>query len=597
MLFKITAYLPFAQITPLQKPLSLFFCIFILFSCTQEVRNDKTIVFSITSPKPGWMYYENTKIIMAVNLNTDNIKWSSDTVGVLGKGNHLALFLPQGLHCIKADIDGYTRELSVYVSPSADGMHTILVNYAPMEIKMKNGNCFSFAYTHDGIVNNFRMSQVPSMLTSPVSHNLLQTSHLSKSSETPSRDIRLPMPVVGKPVNQIRQRSIIRNSNTISNSYNLGDKRTFFVINTGDQSGTPHNANAELVHQSNSLSVWVSDTASLSGDVLEKCVEVVETLIIPRVQTLWGKTSDIDNDGRITLLFSPTLNDEGVLGFFNPADFFIRNEDVTSNVYNPSSNEMDIIYVALPEIDPKSAYTPASINATIAHELTHAATFTIKTWNRINSGNINASREELFLDEGWSHLTESLCGLGISGGNINFVKRFFENTSAFSLCGQDDSAGMRGAITLFLSWLFWEAGGMSWDISDPVKLNCQGGISFLRRMVESPHTGWESIGIAYGKHISQLFNEFLYEMHDYRMTNNTYNYKTDPYTNEVVDFFVNMGETIGLGFPKTLSIYTGTSLLPWTFKFLDPFSLHNETLLTLNAGNISGTTFYSYTTR
>jgi hypothetical protein len=92
--------------------------------------------------------------------------------------------------------------------------------------------------------------------------------------------------------------------------------------------------------------------------------------------------------------------------------------------------------------------------ATVAHELAHLSTFTGKTWSRIRDGQLQAPREELFLEEGWSHLTESLLGFGVSGGNIRFFERFLNNTSMYSFCGpnrlgQNDSAGMRGAISFF----------------------------------------------------------------------------------------------------------------------------------------------------
>ncbi|MCL2139450.1 MAG: hypothetical protein FWH41_07975, partial [Treponema sp.] len=208
----------------------------------------------------------------------------------------------------------------------------------------------------------------------------------------------------------------------------------------------------------------------------------------------------------------------------------------------------------------------------------------------------------LFLDEGWSHLTENLCGLGISGGNINFLKRYFEDTSMYSLCGPnrdgyDDSAGMRGAISLFLSWLFWEAGGLSWDSADPVKLIDQGGIAFLRRMVESPQAGWESIGLAFGKPVPRLFNDFLNGMHNYRISNRAYNYKTDPSTNEAVDFFVNMGGSVGVGFPRSSPALNAISLEPWSFAFFDQFMLEDDALLTLEAGKTAGSVFYSYSVR
>ena len=219
--------------------LALPLFLYLLCSCAQKVISTETIDFYITSPKPGWMYYENTKMILAVNINTDNIIWSSDTAGFLGKGNHLAMFLPQGLHRIKADVDGYTRELAVYVSPGTAVTQTILVNYTPMEIKMKNGNNFSFLYTHNGAVNDFKLSPIPSMQTSPASHTLGGTASLSMSLNTPNRDIRLPMPAAGKPVEQLSQRKLFRSG------YTIGSKRHFYVINTGNQTGTPHSINAE----------------------------------------------------------------------------------------------------------------------------------------------------------------------------------------------------------------------------------------------------------------------------------------------------------------------------------------------------------------
>jgi hypothetical protein len=285
--------------------------------------------------------------------------------------------------------------------------------------------------------------------------------------------------------------------------------------------------------------------------------------LIPRIETLWGKAADIDGDGRVAVLFTGTLNEEQVaIGYFNPADFFERNDDAASGAYNPSSNETDIIYAAMPDPDPGSAFSAENVIATIAHEMAHAATFTAKTWGRIMDGNARAAREELFLDEGWSHLAENLCGLGVSGGNIKFLKRFLDDTPAYSFCGpnshgQEDSAGMRGAITLFLSWLFWKSGGMAWEDSNPAALVDTGGISFLRRMAESPGTGWESIGEAFGMPVRMLFAGMLEEMNGLITANGVYNYATDPLTHEAVDFFINMGVVdmpggtgkIAIGFP------------------------------------------------
>jgi len=595
--------------------LPLALCV-LIFSCKQEtITYSENMDFSITSPKAGWTYYEDTRIMLSVNVNTANIKWSSDIAGYLGTGNHLTSFLPNGLHRISAEIRGHIKEQIVYVSPNAAGTQTVLVNYAPLEIKAKNGNCYSYLYTHDGSVEDFKISSIKNAVNAVPAY-LPRLAYRGALHE-PCRDVRLSMPHAGKRIDRISRRSLT------GNGYDIGDKRDFFVINTKIQTGPPHQVKAKLIYQSDTLSIWISESSvesdgelkeisdELRDKLLDECVETVETLVIPRVEALWGKAADINGDGRIALLFSPSINnEEKAYGFFNPADFFERNTDILADSYNPSSNEIDIIYAALPDSiyaalyksDPnsdnsKTAYSTAAIVATIAHELTHAATFTVKTWSRIKSGNTQAQREELFLDEGWSHLTENLCGLGISGGNIKFLETFFKNPSGYSFCGQDDTWGMRGAITLFLSWLFWEAGGMSWDSSNPVTVIDQGGISFLKKMVESPDTGWESIGKAFGKPTGQLFNELLDEMHNYRLLNISYTYKTDPFTNEAVDFFVNMREIIDVDFPKPSSAFTPASLLPWSFVFLEEFIIQNDSLLVLASGSITGNTYYSLTIR
>jgi hypothetical protein len=290
------------------------------------------------------------------------------------------------------------------------------------------------------------------------------------------------------------------------------------------------------------------------------------------------------------------------VGFFNPADFFKRNTDSSSSAYNPASNEMDIIYVAVPDSNSDSSYSPASIIATIAHELTHAITFSEKTWKRLASGNADAPREELFLDEGWSHLTENLCGYGVSGGNIKFLRRYFDDTAAYSFCeanryGQDDSAGMRGAMTLFLSWLFWRQGGMTWDSADPTRLVDGGGIAFLRRMLASSTTGWESIGQAYGEATDTLFQAMLAEINHARMHGSVYHFKPDPINGEPLDCFPNMGSGASyVGFPKLYPLSEVSSLVPWSYMPFEPCLGARDAALVINARAFNGTVYYACST-
>ena len=560
----------------------LIFPLLFLACNPQVIYIDGDIEFSINSPKAGWVYYDDMKVMLSVNVNTQDISWSSDIAGYLGRGNHLAMFLPQGLHNIIADIKGVKRDINVYIAPDDSSSKTVLVNYSPLEVKTKVGNIFPYLFTHNGTVNDFRIRQMQdygrSLQVYPQAAGLM--------ADGQKRDFRLPMPKAGKPPAGAGQRTLSRAS------YSVGDKRFFYVVNTTNQTGMPHNKEAELIHQSSVLSVWLFDSASSVG--LTECIQKIESIIVPRVEAVWGKAADIDGDGRIALLFSETLNEENIAtGFFNPSDFFARNDDVVSDSYNPYSNEMDIIYAAMPAAEQNSPFYIDGIVATIAHELAHASTFTLKTWNRIYSGETQALREELFLDEGWSHLTENLCGMGISGGNINFANRFFDNTSLYSFCSDEDSAGMRGAILLFLSWLFWESGGVSWDTANPAALIDQGGISFLRRMAASRLTGLDCISDAYGAPVNRLFNEYLELMNGYRLSNRVYNFKTDPQSGEPVDFFVNMGSGY-LGFPKTSSGTSAFSLDPWSFVFFDDFNISNNSLFSLENSKTSGGVYFSW---
>jgi len=581
---------------------ALFFVFgLLLFSCEDSVIIcSETVDFSIKSPVSGWTYYEDSKIMLAVNVNTEDIIWESDISGYLGEGNHLTLFLPEGIQRVSAKIRGVVRERIVIVLPNhaAYNSRSVLVHYSPLEIKAGTGNIWPYTHTHDGTVSDLGISPLQGAENKSAFVPFYTTDVLH---------IRLPMPQTRKiAVNKSR-----RSRSTVA-GYSVGERKNFFVANTLNQLGSPHDLEAELFYKSDALTVWVSvfhlSSGEFSAEMLNRFIEKAETLIVPRVQALWGKAADIDDDGRIALLFSHTLNEERLAtGFFNPADFFEKNNDVQSEAYNPSSNEADLIYLALPDPSSGSSFSLESIIATAAHEMAHASTFTVKTWNRLKDGDASAAREELFLDEGWSHLTENLCGMGVSGGNIRFLKRFLDDTSAYSFCGanhmgQDDSTGMRGAVTLFLSRLFWDAGGMTWDTANTVNLIDLGGIAFLQRMAVSHKTGWDSIGEAFGRQTGALFDEMLEEINVYRMTDRVHDYRTDPLTNEAVDFFVNMGDlrnpdgttSVHIGFPAELSIFEKNVLLPWSVVFYDMFSNPGGTPLMLHSALNKGEVFFSY---
>lgn len=220
------------------------------------------------------------------------------------------------------------------------------------------------------------------------------------------------------------------------------------------------------------MNLWVDTGIVVSQDDLTRFVEKASSFVLPRVFALWGDNwADIDGNGKVSVLISRSINDAGrAIGFFNPADLYERVDDIASNSWNPVSNEMDIVYLANPFGDSEEfAYSLSSVLATLAHETYHLIMYSHKPYFLEQAGDTSSSGEELFLDEGLAPLTESLVGLGVSGGNIAFLSRYLENTSLVSakgcdLDGQLDSVGKRGMMSAFLSWIFWQQGGATWRL-------------------------------------------------------------------------------------------------------------------------------------
>lgn len=285
--------------------------------------------------------------------------------------------------------------------------------------------------------------------------------------------------------------------------------RSFIFTNPLDTSSTV-SLSAALEFSLDGYEVWLDTRDALdaaSGDALRS--RLVD-LVFPRTAAIWGAPLDVDSDGSIAIVLTSRINETGaILGFFNPLDCLARNDDPSSADYNPGSNEADIVFAALP-IAGSAIYSPDSIAATIAHELHHLIHFERKTLGRIWNGEKNVEQEPGFLDEGLSHLEESLCGLGESGGNLAFVKSWLDKPASISLGGVDldgssDSSGKRGAMAAFLWFLFQRAGGADWGSGVPKD---KGGIAFLRSVMQCRSFGWDALEDCCGASRQQLLSGF-----------------------------------------------------------------------------------------
>ena len=472
-----------------------FFCI----SCS-HISDD--IDFSILSPKEDWTYYENQPIIFASDLKFPEQRWISSIDGILGYGHQLEKELSAGFHTISLEdiLTGKIKEINIKVQQQIN-----LTNYSieyitklPCNKKLKNGKVSFFAVDGGAESLIVKTSKSKNNLDRANNNELFLCDNLIKPfSNTKNLNA----------INFFWGRSISQES----------DIRNFYVLNTTNTYSSPTQYKARIYYSDESIEIWLPEELfSIQYEetrcLIDKCISSIKKIVIPRLSILWGKCADINKDGRIAILFAPSINyEKKALGFFYASDFFERNTNKTSPSYNPYSNEIDMIYVAIPEEN--GNYSVNSIIATIAHELTHA----------INFSNNNFVQLETFLDEGLSHLTESLCGYGISGGNMKFVDYYLSNSAYFSFYGSDylgnsDSAGQRGAMLLFLYWLFEKYGGIEQDSQNQIDFIDNGGISFLHKIITAESNGWPAIGEASGKNTDILFREFAQEI----LTNKMY---------------------------------------------------------------------------
>lgn len=608
------------------KPNKIFFIfLFIsLLSCRHNLVQPKD--FTIVSPVVGNVYYDDIPTVCAIDKNITSVSWSSSLDGNLGTGAQISCCLSAGTHIITAR--DKQRGTSVSVSITVTERDNIekngtrfLLPYLPYTCVIKNNQYKPYIASLDGSASDLTITtklQSKSRYSNNVDKNIVvETSELSSVRDelklfrcTGSSDMQ-KLQVISHP--RIFKR------NTVSPLQDENE-RSFLIVNTAFQSGQPHNILFKRYYTSDTIAVWLPKEYAADTAAIDACIAEFENTIYIRVTEIWGTAADIDYNQKFTIVFSPTINDEKrALGFFNPADFFKRNNDTSSENYNPSSNEGDIIYAAMPSSIPNDQYFYKSIAATIGHELTHAITFTKKTYNRIKAGDTQAKRAEIFLDEGISHLSENLIGYGISGGNIKFFYVFLSNTLGYSFCknsatGLDDSVGQRGAMTLFLSWCFWQKGGMTWDSQAPVHVKDAGGIAFLQKLISSPYTGWEAIGEAFGTPTDTLFLQMLSDLRRRCPATDFLPYKQDPLTDEAVEFLPCMGKISGvvdrhgnaliIGLPHPLLNRNGTidRLLPYSFVFyraedfyFDEVPFGNPISCTFTGTEILGRVFFCIT--
>ncbi len=555
----------------------IFIAEFFYISCTNiNISNEQNQNFKITSPQKNWTFYTDVPVIFSTNLKNSEITWYSSLDGFIGKGNNISVVLSEGNHIITAKISNKEENIKISVISNKlrnDSIFTYRINKLNQNLYVQEGIYNSLIYSLGGSAKQFGFLNVSRNVSNNCNQNNLQSNFIQRDFSIKSSVASLK---ICESIN--KNRSVVAQSQTSKN---------FYVINTENQLSEPHIVNAEIFATGDFFTIWKPTDTELDENLINQLISNFENIIFPRTQNIFGTWADIDDDGKIAILLCPSINQEKVaIGYFNSADLFTNNQDSSSESYNPYSNEMDIVYLAVPKSFPSGSYGINSISATLAHEFTHAITFNQKTFRHLLKGNKNRKQEELFLDEGLSHLSENLCGFSVSGGNIAFLSQFFKDTGSISFCkenlyGQFDSIGKRGAMVLFLSWIYRKS---------------QNGNVFLQKILSSDNFGWDCIGEAYGISTGSLFKLFVEDIAIAYQNNLPFTSELDSITGEPLYFFCNMGDfTFGdnvysIKFPTTYNSNEKLDVLPYSFRLLNQFNFENIPLET-NCTFISDSVF------
>jgi hypothetical protein len=235
---------------------------------------------------------------------------------------------------------------------------------------------------------------------------------------------------------------------------------------------------AECVTSSLEVYVDVRVTADMLSDedVDQLCNEYND--VITDEINLFGELSDVDDNDRLQVVMTPAINELGgayggiIIGYFYAGDLY------NPGGSNPASNDGETIYILVP--DPDGDYGP-SISKEFAmsslllsvfpHEVQHAISYNQHVFER------GGAPEEIWLNEGLSHLAEDLFGYNTE--NPSRYAIYLRSPSTASLV-TPYAVGLaeRGASYLFLRYLY--------DIvADPSAL--------VANLVSSDKTGIENV--------------------------------------------------------------------------------------------------------
>lgn len=243
-----------------------------------------------------------------------------------------------------------------------------------------------------------------------------------------------------------------------------------------------------------------------------------DALIYPTDTLYFGKESDRNEDGRVTILYTPEVNratPQGaagfVAGFFWGGDLVKKSEYQALGINCPQTNEQEIFYMLVP--DPTGtingnqrsvALVRQNTRGTIAHEFQHM----INQGIRLLSPAVDSS-ETAWLNEALSHFAEEIVGRAQRGFS-EYQRLGYADINPTPSSAADYDAFFRQNLARFRTWMQrpdtssptsnlartqLAPRGAAWMFIRYAADHFAGGNmkSFLRRLVAGPDIGLRNL--------------------------------------------------------------------------------------------------------
>ena len=200
--------------------------------------------------------------------------------------------------------------------------------------------------------------------------------------------------------------------------YAVGSRQCGFWVLAGD---TQQQITATLRYSSTNAYWFVQneDVNDFSQAELQSLANDFETKVVPADRQYFGNFSDVDQNGKLFIVFSRLLGPKGLLGYVLPADLYSDAETAPQGI---RSNEGDIFYAATPSTLTglaRSRYFGVTMPSVMVHELKHQ----IAVSTRVLSVPERPT-EELWIEEGSAMAAQQLAGLGSQVNELQSYARF-----------------------------------------------------------------------------------------------------------------------------------------------------------------------------